>query len=375
MRRALSLEAATADLRVLGQPAFAHGYCLSCSDEHRHARAVFEELRRRAAEQGDESAMPSILNHLALIECLAGDWRDAARLAEEAHGLALEGGHVPTQASTLAKQAMVAARRGAVEAAREAAERALELAGGAANALARGGETAIWALGFLELSLGDAAAADRRLRPLVDAVLAAGVREPGEIRCLPDEIEALVALGRLDDAEALLAPLETWARALERPSALGAAGRCRGLLLDARGDGAAALAALERAAGRRELPFEHARTQLALGAAQRRARQRRAARDTLQAALGTFDRLGAELWAARARAELGRIGGRAPSAGELTPAERRVAELVAQGRTNREVASALVVSVHTVESALTQAYRKLGVRSRTELARRYAERA
>ena len=155
MRRALALEEATAHLRVLAQPSFAYGYCLSCVDEIDRARAVFEELRRRASEQGDEGAMPSVLNHLALLECLAGDWDGAARLADEAHALALEGGHRPTEASTLAKRAMVAARRGEVDAARDAGERALALAGGPEEALARGGETAIWTLGFLELSLGD----------------------------------------------------------------------------------------------------------------------------------------------------------------------------------------------------------------------------
>jgi DNA-binding NarL/FixJ family response regulator len=172
------------------------------------------------------------------------------------------------------------------------------------------------------------------------------------MRCLPDAIEALAALGRTDEAEAL-----------------GPVGRGRGLVLAARGDHEAALAALEQAQD--ALPFERARTLLALGAEQRRARQRRAARASLQAALATFDALGASLWSAKARAELGRIGGRAPSSGELTPAERRVAELVAAGHTNREVAETLVLSVHTVEAALTQAYRKLGVRSRTELARLY----
>ncbi len=79
------------------------------------------------------------------------------------------------------------------------------------------------------------------------------------------------------------------------------------------------------------------------------------------------------MFAERARAELGRIGGRAPTSGELTAAERRVAELVAQGRTNKEVAGDLVVSVHTVEAALTQVYRKLGLRSRAELALRFPE--
>ena len=273
MRRALALEEATAHLRVLAQPSFAYGYCLSCVDEIDRARGVFEELRRRALEQGDEGAMPSVLNHLALLECLAGDWDGAARLADEAHALAVEGGHRPTEASTLAKRAMVAARRGEVDAARDAGERALALAGGPEAALARGGETAIWTLGFLELSLGDPEAADRHLRPLAHALLSAGIRVQGEMRCLPDAIEALAALGRPDEAEPLL-------------EALGTSGRCRGLVLAARGEHEAALAALEQAAASDELPFEHARTLLALGIEQRRARQRRAARTTLEAALG-----------------------------------------------------------------------------------------
>ena len=80
--------------------------------------------------------------------------------------------------------------------------------------------------------------------------------------------------------------------------------------------------------------------------------------------------MGAPLWAEQARAELARIGGRAPSRRELTEAERRIAALVAEGRSNREVAATLYVTEHTVEGALTRAYRKLGVRSRGELAAR-----
>jgi DNA-binding CsgD family transcriptional regulator len=103
---------------------------------------------------------------------------------------------------------------------------------------------------------------------------------------------------------------------------------------------------------------------------QRRARQRRAARASLERAAELFDGLGAGGWAERCRAELGRLGGRAPSRGALTPSERRIAELVAEGRTNGEVAATLVLSVHTVEAALTSVYRKLDVRSRTEMARK-----
>jgi DNA-binding CsgD family transcriptional regulator len=135
------------------------------------------------------------------------------------------------------------------------------------------------------------------------------------------------------------------------------------------------VAAIDRALelhDRLELPFERARTLLAQGATLRRAKQRRPARVVLQEALAEFDRLGARLWRERTRAELARISGRAPSAGELTPAEHRVAALVAEGKTNREVAAALYLSERTIEGHLSHLYAKLGVRSRAELAARMA---
>ena len=104
---------------------------------------------------------------------------------------------------------------------------------------------------------------------------------------------------------------------------------------------------------------------------QRRRGERRAAHDALEEALAAFDGLGAPLWAERARKELGRIPIRRSAAtGGLTPTEQRVAELVAAGHTNREVAQALFVSEKTVEANLTRIYRKLGVRSRVALANR-----
>ena len=102
----------------------------------------------------------------------------------------------------------------------------------------------------------------------------------------------------------------------------------------------------------------------------RRGRQKRAAREAIAEALALFEECGAELFAEKARAELGRIGGRTREVG-LTPAEQRVAALVAEGRTNREVAAALVLGERTVETHLTHIYAKLRIRSRTELARVY----
>jgi DNA-binding CsgD family transcriptional regulator len=154
--------------------------------------------------------------------------------------------------------------------------------------------------------------------------------------------------------------------------------RCRGLLLAARGDPSGAFASFDEALAEhvRVLhPLDHGRTLLVLGVTQRRAKKRAAARASLEQALSVFERLGARLWADRARGELARIGGRTATRDELTEAERRIAALVAEGRSNREVAAALFLTEHSVETALTRIYRKLGVRSRTELGSRLRARA
>ena len=380
MQRALALEEATLELRVLRHPTFAYGYCLSCADEIDRARACFDELLRRADEKGDEGSVPSIRNHLTLLECLSGDWGLAIEHAADGFERALESGQVPTQASILAKRGLVDARRGRLDEAADTALRALAIAGAGADmpseeAPARGGETAIWVLGLVELGRDDPERAHRYFAPMCRVLLDAGVREPGELRCLPDEIEALVALGHTDEAEAHVRLLEEWAARLGRRSSGASARRCRGLLLAGGGDIEGAISLLREAATLSEglsMPYEHARALLALGTEQRRARHRKDARDTLQAALAVFEQLGADLWAERARAEIGRIGGRAPSPGGLTTTEQRVAGLVSEGKSNKEVAAELVVSVHTVEAALTSIYRKLDVRSRTELAHKLA---
>jgi DNA-binding CsgD family transcriptional regulator len=188
---------------------------------------------------------------------------------------------------------------------------------------------------------------------------------------LPDAIEAAIAVGELETAGPLLDRLERQARALAEPWPLAVAARSRGLLAATTGDFEASFEAFACALAEHErvpMPFERARTLLALGAAQRRERRLAAARASLQQALQIFQEVGTPVWAEKARAELGRIGGRRRVEG-LTPAERRVADLVAEGRTNREVAATLFLSEKTVATHLSHIYAKLGVRSRTELAR------
>ncbi|MDQ3065777.1 MAG: LuxR C-terminal-related transcriptional regulator [Actinomycetota bacterium] len=223
----------------------------------------------------------------------------------------------------------------------------------------------------MELSAGDAAAALPYLRRSYE-LRNAFMLEPAQRLELGDLLEAMIAVGELDEADEILATWQERADALDRAWALAILARSRGLLLAARGDFQAAFASFERALaehGRSTDPFQHARTLLALGRTQRRAKKRGAARTTLEEALERFERLGTPLWAEQTRAELARIGGRASSSGELTEAERRIAALVAEGSTNREVAAALFLTEHSVETALTRVYRKLGVRSRAELAR------
>jgi DNA-binding CsgD family transcriptional regulator len=382
MQRAVDLEEWTLHLRVLRHPSFARGYLLNCEDRLDDARETFRELRRRATEQGDESALATILNHLTLVEFLAGNWEEAGRYAEEGYSLALESGQEPTQASILGKRALIEALQGAMEDARASARRSLEIAAADFDpsspepALARAGQTAIGALGLIELSLGRPEEAHRYLGPLTAALLAAGIEDPGELRCLPDEVEALVLLCQFEEAEAMLAPFEATARRLDRPTALAVAGRCRGLLLAGRSHVAEALLALEGALeehDRRPLPLERGRTLLALGQVQRRAKRRRDARVSLERALAVFDGLGATLWAQKARSELARVGGRAPAGAKLTPSEHRLAELVAEGRSNKEAAAALFVTPKTVETKLSRIYAKLGIHSRAELAHRLTE--
>ena len=215
-----------------------------------------------------------------------------------------------------------------------------------------------------------------RLRPgsprAEAAADAAGWGEPHLRWWRADYAEALIALGRTDEAVALLNAWESDAERVGRHWVLAQIARSRGLVEAAQGNVEQAMTALDDAVAEHEAvgdPFGRARALLALGVVKRRARQKRPAREAIEAALEAFEALGAAGWAEKARAELGRIGGRTRAEG-LTAAEQRVAALVAEGQTNREVAAALFLAERTVASHLSHVYAKLGVRSRTELARK-----
>jgi DNA-binding CsgD family transcriptional regulator len=368
MRPALALEQATARLPVQRQPRWAFGVLLMLADELGAARVNLELAWRRAEERGEDGFLPLILSRLSYCAWLAGDWQRARELADQGYEAARRTEQPPQRAIVAAARAVVEAHLGNAEDARGAAGESLALAdqtGAVGRTAAQG------ALGMLELSLGNAEAASGHLARMLGGFLPGGIGEPGELRFGPYAVEALMSVGRLDEAADGIAHLRQLPQAAHSPSLGAALGRCRGMLAIARGDTTTGLTRLQdalRGQDRSPIPFERARTLLALGSAQRRAKQRRAARQSLEEALRSFDRLGARLWQEKTRGELARIGGRAPSPDRLTCAEQRVAALVAAGRTNTEVAAELFLSVHTVEKALTRIYAKLGIRSRTELA-------
>jgi DNA-binding CsgD family transcriptional regulator len=259
---------------------------------------------------------------------------------------------------------------GHVDDARAKAERGLDLARSVGDRIFDIQNEGV--LGFLDLSLGAAHDAADRLAPLWPRLVELGYGEPSVFPVLPNAIHALLETGDIPAAERLLEQLEERGRAVDSAWALSQAARLRAFVAAETGATDDALALIDEALAlhrRMPGPFERGRTLLARGVVLRRARRRREAREALEQALAIFEELGTPLWAAKARAELGRIGGRAAGRG-LTPTERRIAELVSEGRSNKDVAAQLFITPRTVEGHLTRIYEKLGVHSRTELAHR-----
>ncbi len=347
------------------------GIVLKWADDFEACRRILGSRYERARQTGDEAALPYLLYQLSELECWAGRWDDAERYTREGLAVLRDGEVEWAESAALYTSALLHACRGNVASARNMAERAIESAVRTNNlpmtVLTHS------TIGFLEVSLGEFAAAYEHLALVEQAMLGMGATEPGVVRFLADEIEALVGMGQLDEARKLTDHLERRGRELDRPWALATGARSRALVLAAEGDLDGAAAAVDEALGhhpRLPMPLEEGRTWLVSGTIARRAKRKADARESLTRALQVFEGLGAGLWAKKTHSELARIGQRPPTSLELTPTEARVAELVASGQTNREVAAALFISEKTVEANLSRIYRKVGVRSRTELARR-----
>jgi DNA-binding CsgD family transcriptional regulator len=304
-----------------------------------------------------------------------GRWAPALADAGEALRLARETAQPPQIAVALTLLASLEAARGQDAEARDHADEAL----GIVAEMGVGGPLPVYA----EVALGFTALAGERLDEAIEHLLRADKLrrdldggEPAFLQYYPDLIEALLRSGRRDEAVRFLEQCEAEAEATGRTWAHAVAARGRGLMAD----DDSFVPHFERAIEWHEKSaqvFPLARTRLAFGERLRRAGERTAAREQLTQAADAFQRVGADPWVERANGEL-RASGQTlrarsmPDSDALTPSELQVALRVAEGLTNREVAAAIFLSPKTVEHHLSSIYRKLGIRSRTELARRMA---
>ncbi|WP_223166648.1 LuxR family transcriptional regulator [Nonomuraea sp. SYSU D8015] len=323
-----------------------------------------ERAGRAARVSGMVGQLPIVLEFVSTAERIKGRLAESAAIAEEGLELAREAGYTNSVAAHLANLAVVSALRGEEEQCRRQAEEALAIAIPHRIGLRAG--VAAYALAMLDLGMGRYAAAHARFASVAAAGPGAG--HPTVVwRSTPDRVEAAVAAGEQAAAEEAVAAYERWSAhaTTDEPQALLA--RCHALV----GGGAELF---EEALRRHGEPFERARTALLYGERLRRAQHPGQARHHLRAALETFERLGARPWADRAHGEL-RAAGEAPARPEsdalaaLTPQELRIARLVAEGASSKEVAARLFLSPRTVEYHLYKIYPKLGITSRTELAR------
>jgi ATP/maltotriose-dependent transcriptional regulator MalT len=372
MQRALQLEDRDMHMPAALRPSVQNALLLGWTGEFGQAYDDMAVWRRRCTERGEDNELVHVLFNMFQIEVWRGNFAEATQLAEDALESARQVGGDLALGAALTMHAFVAAYTGDEGRAREnaaAAYAASQRCG--AEVL---GRWPVECLGFLEVSLGDYGAALTTLAPLLSAVEASpSATEISVAGFVPDAVEALIGVGRPDDAVPLVDALERNGARLDRPWMLATGARSRAMLLAARGDLKAAVVAVEAAMAEHErlpMPFERARTQLIVGELQRRQRGRENAAATLRSAEASFTALGIPLWARRARTSLERIRLGSSDSGVLTSAEKRVAELAAQGKTNHDIASTLFISPKTVEVHLSRIYRKLDIRSRAELGRR-----
>ena len=328
------------------------------------AYRTHNEAAARARASGALGIVAQILPRLATAELWAGRWPSAVANVREGLQLARQIGQHDLAPQQLVMLAVIAGLRGSEDECRSLAAESRELA--SARGLGIVTEFANWGLAALELGLGRSEEALRRAREISTTMVVfwAGL----------DRIEAAIRAGERDTARAWLEVFEPWSESSGTAWSRAVVLHCRALLSEDESEaGHLFLAALD-AHAEASRPYEQARTSFAYGEFLRRGRRRVDAREHLRAALDAFEGLGATLWAERARVELRASGQTArkrdPSTrADLTEQELQIARFVSEGLTNREVAAQLFLSPRTIDFHLRNVYRKLGIKSRTALAR------
>jgi DNA-binding CsgD family transcriptional regulator len=348
------------------------GQSLIWCEDHQAADQLLEASVDHDRALGRLADLPYGLAARSELRFRIGDWSQAYADATEAVELGMDVTARLDLTYALVCAARIEAAMGMTKACRAHLSRAVSLAKplGAASITAY----AAAARGLLELGRADHGRAVVELAQAAAVTTGHGVKDPCVIQWRPDYIESLVCLGRTSDAYAQLAMLDAEAEATNSRWARATAARCRGLL---GGTPQRAMELLEEAVRISETSadmFEQARGRVCFGVALRRARKRSDARRVLERARSEFEILGAQSWATQAAGELAALGVSAPQVRRpihvrLTPQELRVALQVAEGLTNQEVAARLFLSHKTVEVHLGHIYDKLGVHSRTGLAR------
>ncbi len=371
MDRADDLAAVGDGVPAVEHPDLQFARLLRDAGEFDEARRRIDRLVAHARHVGDWHGLPRLLLTKAGIDARSGDVASATATLDEATTGVYQTGEGAWMENLNILSHRLAALRGDVDEARRI-EAAVQQRLETNPALAHERWSTAVSAAELDLALGDAAAAQRGIEPLLATAGTDPLKPASACTLVVLAVEILVAVGRVDDAAALAERWMPGLRASGVPWIEAEVERASAVLLAAGGDVDAALAASERAISLTEdsgIPFVEARALLTAGEVRRRSRQKARAREALETAVAIFTRLGARLWAGRARAELARVAARRPAGAPLTATEHRVVELVAAGRANREIADALFMSVHTVEAHLTRLFRELDVHSRTELAR------
>ena len=338
-------------------------------DEFTRADDYFDRLCARARASSAPSLLCSALAPRSQVRFRLGRWSAAYADASESLRLAHDTDQRLLNCYSLATMALIEAARGE-DACYTHATQAIQLAD--AHGLGGFRSLALASLGHGALAMDRM---DSAIPPLeeVDRLYAEwGVVNPAAVHSAPDLIESYVRVGDLEQARQRLDTLMAQASQSASRFALASTYRCEGMLATAD----EYQTWFERALAEHErlpTPFDHARTQLSYGERLRRARRKTDARFQLEHARTTFERLDARPWADRARAELNALGihvprTQAPASNTLTPQELRVATMISEGATNREAGAALFLSPKTIEAHLSRIYRKLAIRSRTELA-------
>jgi DNA-binding NarL/FixJ family response regulator len=324
-----------------------------------------------ARSEGAAGRLPRALAWAAWLDGEGGRWSRALAYGSQALDLAQATGQAYLACYAQATLATVEAAQGREDDCLRHAHDAEKLAG--ELGLRKLEVQARRALALLDLGRGRLEEAITRYEGVRRLAADSGIAHP-YYSPIPELIEAYARVGAMDQARALLPEFLAHVPGQANPQSAARAARCRGIAAADDFDAyfLEAIALHERG----DVVFQHARTHLAYGERLRRAQRRRDARVQLRAAAEIFDRLDARPWAERARAELRASGETVASPGQggkqLTPQELQIALLVSEGRTNAEVGRAVFLSTRTVEFHLSRTYRKLGVASRTELARRLA---